>query len=467
MITIQLSHKNWLKKVEMAVSNGNILMIEALGQDIDPILDPLLSRQFVKKGKSFTVKLGSEDVELANSFKLYLQTKLINPHYKPETAAQCTIINFIVTEAGLEDQLLAMVVKVEKPDLEQTKEELVSKQNQFMITLDGLETDLLKSLSDADPSTILQNFALIEQLETTKKTAGEIKEQQAVAKETEIKINILREVYRRVAAEGAMFYFLLIQLCIIDPMYQYSLESFTTFFFKAIEKTDLNDDDEIRVVDLRSVIRMTIYQWVSRGLFEKHKQIFRSQLTFRLMQKKIIPCEYTDKEMQFLLACPSSAAIPNPLKEWLPDLAWYSMTKLIEIEGFEQFAQNVEKEAPNRFKDWYNDLTPEDEKLPLEWKKLEGMPFQKLLVVRVLRPDRITTAVDNFMRKTLPKGDEFVDCDSTSNFFTILHSAYMDSTTMTPIYFILSAGANPVTTVEELAKSQGVDLKHLHKISLG
>jgi len=297
MITIQLSQKNWLKKVEMAVSNGNILMIEALGQDIDPILDPLLSRQFVKKGKSFTVKLGSEDVELSNSFKLYLQTKLINPHYKPETAAQCTIINFIVTESGLEDQLLAMVVKVEKPDLEQTKEELVSKQNQFMITLDGLETALLKSLSDADPATILQNFALIEQLETTKKTAMEIKEQQLIAKDTEIKINLLREVYRRVAAEGAMFYFLLIQLCIIDPMYQYSLESFTTFFFKAIEKTEMNEDDEIRVLDLRSVIRMTIYQWVSRGLFEKHKQIFRSQLTFRLMQKKIVACEYTEKEM--------------------------------------------------------------------------------------------------------------------------------------------------------------------------
>lgn len=145
-----------------------------------------------------------------------------------------------------------------------------------MITLDGLETALLQSLSEADPSTILQNFALIEQLETTKKTAQDISEQQAVAKDTEIKINILREVYRRVAAEGAMFYFLLIQLCIIDKMYQYSLESFTTFFFKAIEKTELDEDDEIRVVNLRSTIRMTIYQWVSRGLFEKHKQIFRS-----------------------------------------------------------------------------------------------------------------------------------------------------------------------------------------------
>jgi dynein heavy chain len=55
---------------------------------------------------------------MSPSFKLYLYTKLINPHYKPETAAQCTIINFIVTEGGLEDQLLAMVVRVEKPDLE-------------------------------------------------------------------------------------------------------------------------------------------------------------------------------------------------------------------------------------------------------------------------------------------------------------------------------------------------------------
>jgi dynein heavy chain len=98
-------------------------------------------------------------------FKLYLQTKLINPHYKPETAAQCTIINFIVTESGLEDQFLAHVVRVEKPDLEQTKEELVNRQNSFMIQLAELESNLLKNLSDADPNTILTNIALIESLE--------------------------------------------------------------------------------------------------------------------------------------------------------------------------------------------------------------------------------------------------------------------------------------------------------------
>lgn len=72
----------------------------------------------------------------------------------------------------------------------------------------------------------------------------EIQLQQAIAKDTEIKINTLREVYRRVAAEGAMLYFLLITLCVVDHMYQYSLESFSTFFFKAIEKTETFEDEE-------------------------------------------------------------------------------------------------------------------------------------------------------------------------------------------------------------------------------
>ena len=135
---------------------------------------------------------------------------------------------------------------------------------------------------------------------------------------------------------------------------------------------------------------------------------------------------------------------------------------------FEQFANHLEKEAAARFKDWYNELTPETEKLPLDWKKLESMPFEKLLVIRSLRPDRITTALDNFIRKTLPRGDDFVDCDQKLSFNEILFSAYSDSTTMTPIYFILSPGANPVKDVETLCTKVGMDYrKMLHTVALG
>jgi dynein heavy chain len=87
------------------------------------------------------------------------------------------------------------------------------------VTLAKLESDLLKNLAEADPDTILTNITLIESLETTKATSTEIQRQQLEAKETEKNINLMRENYRRVAAEGATLYFLLITLNVVDHMY--------------------------------------------------------------------------------------------------------------------------------------------------------------------------------------------------------------------------------------------------------
>jgi len=265
-----------------------------------------------------------------------------------------------------------------------------------------------------------------------------------------------------------MLYFLLIQLWIIDHMYQYSLEAFQTFFFKAIDKTEESDDIDIRVPNLITMIRITIYQWVSRGLFERHKQIFLSQLTFRLMQKGQLPIHYTPQQMSFLINCPMNPGSANPLKKWLPDKAWFSIQKLIEIEGFEQFATNLAKDAPTRFQMWYNELNPEDRALPLEWRSLESQPFQKLLVVRCMRPDRVTTALNNFIRTSLPSGGDFVDCDRAASAFDVLEMAYQDSSPQIPIYFILSPGANPVLDVQQLCQKEKMDpVKHLHQIALG
>lgn len=67
------------------------------------------------------IKMGDKEVEYHPDFRLILHTKLANPHYKPEMQAQTTLINFTVTREGLEDQLLADVVRKERPDLEETK----------------------------------------------------------------------------------------------------------------------------------------------------------------------------------------------------------------------------------------------------------------------------------------------------------------------------------------------------------
>ena len=104
---IQLTQRNWLKSVEAAITNGQTLIIENIGEEIDATLEPVLARAIYKKGRALYLRLGGEEVEYDPGFQLFLQTKLSNPHYKPEIAAQCTLINFIATERGLEDQLLA------------------------------------------------------------------------------------------------------------------------------------------------------------------------------------------------------------------------------------------------------------------------------------------------------------------------------------------------------------------------
>lgn len=69
--------------------------------------------------------------------------------------AQTTLINFTVTRDGLEDQLLAQVVAVERPDLEQLKSDLTRQQNEFKIVLKKLEDDLLARLSAAGTTIVI------------------------------------------------------------------------------------------------------------------------------------------------------------------------------------------------------------------------------------------------------------------------------------------------------------------------
>lgn len=71
---------------------------------------------------------------------------------------------------------------------------------------------------------ILGDTALVENLETTKKTAAEIEQRVAEAKVTSIKIDQAREYYRPAAARASLLYFILNDLNTINPIYQFSLK---------------------------------------------------------------------------------------------------------------------------------------------------------------------------------------------------------------------------------------------------
>lgn len=204
---IQQSQKGYIDKVIACIENGRPLLLENLPDDIDAVLDSVVGKQTMKRGQNLVIKIGDSEVDYDRNFRLYLQTKLSNPHYKPEINAQVskrksdtmcpcevcvlatgciddvravllrhvpelqtTLVNFCVTEKGLEDQLLALVVEHERPDLQEQAQALVKQLGDFTITLKNLEDNLLTRLANSQGD-ILEDIELIENLEETKRTA--------------------------------------------------------------------------------------------------------------------------------------------------------------------------------------------------------------------------------------------------------------------------------------------------------
>ena len=62
------------------------------------------------------IRLGENVIEYSKDFRFYITTKLRNPHYLPEVATKVSLLNFMITPEGLEDQLLGIVVAKERWD---------------------------------------------------------------------------------------------------------------------------------------------------------------------------------------------------------------------------------------------------------------------------------------------------------------------------------------------------------------
>lgn len=452
MKIVRLGSRGYLDQIEKAVSAGDTVLIEDIAESIDPVLNPLLGRETIKKGKY--IKMGDKEVEYDNRFQLILQTRRPNPHYPPEIQAQTTLINFTVTLVGLEDQLLADVVNIERPDLEQTKAELTKQQNEFKIRLTELEDALLARLSSAQGN-FLSDTSLVESLEITKRTALDIEQKVEEAKKTEKRINETRELYRPVAARSSLLYFLLNDLWQIHPMYQYSLNAFKVVFKNAINKAEASEEIKERVNSLIDSISHMVYIYTTRGLFEKDKLIFAAQMAFQILMA-MGEIEYT--ELDFLLRAPRVVNINSPV-EFLSQSTWGMVKALSTLEAFKTLASDIEGSG-KQWKKYCELETPETEKLPQEWKNKSLL--QKLCILRCIRPDRMTYAVKNYIGAKL--GNKYIDSSRVP-----LTTSFKESGPATPVFFILSPGVDPVKEVEALGRTMGVgeDHKNYHYVSLG
>uniref|UniRef100_A0A8C4UZ95 Dynein axonemal heavy chain 17 n=1 Tax=Falco tinnunculus TaxID=100819 RepID=A0A8C4UZ95_FALTI len=449
---IRIGQKGYLDTMERALAAGELVLIENLEESVDPVLGPLLGRETIKKGRY--IKIGDKECDFNPAFRLILHTKLANPHFQPELQAQCTLINFTVTRDGLEEQLLAAVVNMERPDLEELKVNLTKQQNGFKITLKTLEDNLLCRLSSASGN-FLGDTALVENLEITKQTAAEIEEKVQESKVTETKLNEAREHYRPAAARASLLYFTMNDLHAIHPMYQFSLKAFRIVFQKAVERAAPAESLAVRVLNLIDSITFSVFQYTARGLFECDKLTYTAQVTFQIL---LMNKEINAVELDFLLRYPAQTGVTSPV-EFLSNHSWGGIKALSSMEEFRNLDRDIEGSA-KRWKKFVESECPEKEKFPQEWKNKSAL--QRLCIMRAIRPDRMTYAVRDFVEEKL--GSKYV-VGRSLDFAT----TFEESGPATPMFFILSPGVDPLKDVEKQGKKLGYTFnnRNFHNVSLG
>ncbi|XP_077065347.1 dynein axonemal heavy chain 11 [Siphateles boraxobius] len=449
---LQYGQKGYLDVIDQALACGEVVLIENIKERMDPLLEPLLGRQTLKKGRY--IRLGDKECEYNSGFRLLLQTKEANPHFPPELQAQTTLINFTVTRAGLEEQLLGQVVTHERPELEMMKLELSTQQNVCQIELKRLEDELLSKLSTAEGN-FLRDTALVEQLEYTKNTARHIHSKAIAARENELKTNEARDLYRPAAERAALLFFTIKELHNVNPMYQYSLKSFNKVFLKAIARAPCDKDVSVRVSSLTEAITQSALQYTCQGLFQRDQLTFLAHTALQILLTR---GSIEAQDLELLLRSPVEVCQSSPVS-FLSPQAWGAIRSLSMLDAFRGLDRDVEGSA-KRWRKLVESECPERERLPQDWKNKS--PLQRLIILRAFRPDRMTYALRSFIEDSL--GSKYMDVGRME-----FEKCFEECSPSTPVFFILSPGVNPVKDVETLGLKLGftTDQGNLHNVSLG
>ncbi|CBZ54592.1 GF18580, related [Neospora caninum Liverpool] len=442
--------RDYMKVITMAVKSGKPLLMERVQNGIDPSLESLLAQRTIDVGGSPSIRIGDIVVRYNTNFRFYLTTKISNPHFMPEVASSVNLVNFIVKEDGLTAQLLAIVVMKEEPRLEEQKNELVVKLADGRRRLQELEDEILRLLTNSQGS-LLDDVELITALQESKSIAGEVARQIEVSEQTMQKIDQARDAYKPCGVRASVLFFVLHDLIVADPMYQFSLDSYVELFVSSIEKAKednaMTASVEEHVQVLNNYHTLAVYRNACLGLFEKHKLLLSLHLTTSILQSR---GQLNREEYQFLLTGASVAdrknQPQNPDPDWISESVWDNICELGKLQNFQGFQASYEQTLRD-WRKWYATVEPERESLPGEWQsRLDSL--QRVLIIRSLRPDRFLPAATRFIAETMDA--RFVDSPPLN-----LEAVFNASKNTIPLIFVLSK-VDPTGQLMALASAKNV-----------
>jgi dynein heavy chain len=460
--TTTITHPKLREQLEFCMCEGKALIISGLENELDAMLTPVLEKQIITKAKSKYINIGDKLCEYVEEFMLYLTTRLPNPHFSPEDQAKTLMVDFTVTQKGLEEQLLGRVIGKEQKSLEEQLQGVVEEVTSNTKALLKLDQLLLERLS-ANTGNLLDDEELIQVLANTKAKATEVNAKLIAAAETQVSINEKREQYRPVATRGSVMYFCIVDVSQVNVMYQTSLDQFQVLFLASMDTAEKAALASKRVGHIVEEMTYNVWRYIDRGLYSRDRNSFKLMLMLKILQTS---GRLNSSFVTLFLKAGAALNIADVKAKpyaWMNETSWLNAVQLSTEGGvFQSLLDNIARDEEN-WKVWYNANEPESMDIPGYETQLradkELGPFLRMLITRFLREDRTMLAGLEFI-KTMDSvdgvpamGERFVKPVSDT-----VDAIYSEMTALIPVIYLLSAGADPTDSVEMLAKKKKRDV---------
>jgi len=275
---------------------------------------------------------------------------------------------------------------------------------------------------------------------------------------TEKDIEAARVGYQYAGSYNAVLFFCIRDMSNIDPMYQYSLAWFIKLFVRGIHDSEPNDDINQRIKNINDFFTYSLYNNVCRSLFEKDKLLFSFLLSTRVMESlgSLVAAEYSILTTGGVGLAEVSTQNPSP--DWISKRAWDEICRAsANIDALKGLADSFTKNL-DKWKAIYDHSLPQQQPLPEPYNETLT-PFQKLLVLRFVRMDKVVPALQLYVASEM--GQRFIEPPPFD-----LPSSFGESSCIAPLLFVLSPGSDPTAALLQFAEEKGYNSK-LSKLSMG
>ncbi|KAJ6144523.1 hypothetical protein N7470_008418 [Penicillium chermesinum] len=378
---------SFIKQLESALRFGNPILIQD-AEHLDPILNHVLNKEYQKTGGRVLIQLGKQEIDFSPSFRLFLSTRDPSASFPPDVCSRTTFVNFTVTQSSLQTQSLNDVLKFERPDVDERRNNLVKMQGEFKVHLRQLEKRLLQALNESRGN-ILDDDNVIETLETLKKEAAEISKKMSETEGVMSEVENITLQYSIIARACSAVFAVLEQLHHINHFYQFSLQYFVDIFNAVLYQNKRLQQEKDHSARIQIIIRdlfIITYQRTSLGLVQKDR------ITLAILLAQATPFPMDRAILDRIL----DESVADADLSTTADGREQVMSKLLNMSIFKDYVPNIPQDQWDCF---FNEELAENV-IPPVWEgntpQLDQL-LRSLLLVKLCRMDRFVPTAERFI----------------------------------------------------------------------